>query len=78
MKKESYIAFCLPGRPRRQELRELVRRRCPGWGAVEIELYPGTEEYLVLIHPAGESVFLAAGAAALLAERFGQNRPGEY
>ena len=75
--KEQYIALGLPGRPRRRELRKMVRARCAGWGAVEIEIYPGAEECLVLAHPAGESVYLAAGAAALLAERLGESSSAE-
>lgn len=78
MKKDAYIVLCLPGRPRRWELRALVRQRCADWGTVEIEIYPGAGECLVLAHPAGESVYLAAGAAALLAEHFGKNRPEEF
>ena len=66
MKEEKYIALCLPGHPRRREIRKLVQGRTGGWGAVEIEVYPGAEESFILAHPAGESMYISAAALRLL------------
>lgn len=71
MKKEKYLVLCLPGHPRRREIRKLLQGRCAGWGTVEIEIYPGEEESLVVAHPAGESIYIAAAAAEFLAAKFG-------
>ena len=72
MDKEKYIVLCLPGEPGRREIRKIVRARCAGWGAVEVEIYPGAGESLVLAHPARAGVYISAAALRVLAHWRGE------
>ena len=72
MEKEKYIVLCLPGEPGRREIRKLVRRRCGGWGAVEVEIYPGAGECLVLAHPVRGGIYISAAALRFLVHRYGE------
>ena len=72
MDKGKYIVLCLPGEPGRREIRKIVRARCAGWGAVEVEIYPGAGESLILAHPAREGVYISAAALRVLARWHGE------
>ena len=73
MQSEKVLALRLPGRPGTEEAERQVRSALGAetdWGALEIELFPGGEETLVLAHPAG-GTYIDARAAAILAGLLG-------
>ena len=51
---QTTVALRVPGQPSRPEMERLARSAAPGaeWGALEVEIFPGREESLLLIHPA--------------------------
>ena len=67
------VALYVPGRPDSREAERLARSAvedAADWGALEIEMFPGREDTLLLIHPA-EGVYIARSAVRFLSERFG-------
>ncbi len=73
MASERVLALLLPGLPGPEEAERQVRTALGSdtdWGVLEIELFPGGQETLVLVHPAG-GTYIDARAAAFLAERLG-------
>lgn len=69
MASDRILALRLPGRPEPEEAERQVRAALAeqtDWGVLEIELFPGGEETLVLAHPA-RGAYIDARAAALLA-----------
>ena len=73
MTSERVLALRLPGRPEPEEAERQVRQALAGeadWGVLEIELFPGGEETLALVHPA-RGTYIDARAAAFLAGRLG-------
>ena len=68
------LALRLPGRPAPEEAARQVRSVLSGkadWGVLEIELFPGGEETLVLAHPA-RGTYIDRRAAAFLAGMLGR------
>ncbi len=73
------LALRVPGRPAPTEAETLVRSVLGAgnsWGTLEIELFPGREETLVLAHPA-TGIYISRDALAYLADRKapGDKRP---
>ena len=65
------MALRLPGRPDEAELRRAAERALDtgeDWGAVEIEVFPGREGTLLLVHPAA-GLYIREDAARFLACR---------
>lgn len=64
------LALRVPGRPDPARAKALAHavKEAAGWGALEVEIFPGREESLLLIHPAA-GIYIAEGALALLADR---------
>ena len=68
------VALCLPGCPKRDEAEAAVRRALGTRTnfVMEIELFPGRGESLVLAHPAGgQNVYIAEAAVRYLAALYG-------
>ena len=66
-----YAALCLPGRPDRREIRRAVAGVLgpeTDWGAVEVEVFPGRETTLLLVHPAA-GVYIREDAVRFLLVR---------
>ena len=76
----NWVALVAPGLPEAAEAERFVRRALTAagerpWAAMEIEVYPGAEDSLVIARPVrGERVYIISGAARLLAERYGGER----
>ena len=68
------LALRLPGHPKRAEAEAAVRRALgtrTGF-VMEIEMFPGRGESLVLAHPAGgQNVYIAEAAVRYLAALYG-------
>ena len=74
MTSKRVLALRLPGRPAPEEAEKQVRSALAAeadWGVLEIELFPGGEETLVLAHPA-RGTYIDARAAAVLAGLLGR------
>lgn len=68
------VALRLPGCPKRSEAEAAVRRALGAHRGIvmEIELFPGRRESLVLAHPAGEEVYITKNALCCLAMLYGE------
>ena len=69
MASERVLALRISGRPEPEEAVRLVRSALQAetdWGVLEIELFPGGDETLVLAHPA-RGTYIDRRAAAFLA-----------
>lgn len=66
--KRNCLALRIAGEPDARR----IRQAAGGWGALEVEVFPGRGETLLLIHPA-EGVYMDRRAAELLFSR----EPGE-
>ena len=67
------LALYVPGRPDVREAARLARDavgNMGNWGTLEVEMFPGREETLLLIHPAG-GIYISESAVRFLAQRFG-------
>ena len=58
-----------PDEKARAALARALAKVCPDWGALEVEILPGSRETLLLIHPAA-GAYIDRRAAELLATRF--------
>ena len=68
------VALRVPGQPDDREAERLARSapETGSWGILEVEIIPGREETLLLIHPA-RGVYISAGAARIL-DRYRRNQ----
>ena len=65
-----FVALRVPGRVSDRAAEALIRSRteAAGWGALEIRLFPGARETLLLARPA-EGVYISKAALRLLDAR---------
>ena len=73
MENRKCVAVHVPGRPDPREAEHLARcalSEGEDWGALEVEIFPGREDTLLLIHPA-EGVYIDRSAVRFLLDRFG-------
>ena len=68
---ERCLALRVPGHPDDREALRLVREALdgPDWGALEVEIFPGGQETLLLIRPAA-GIYIDERAVRFLAARF--------
>ncbi len=67
-KKPNCLALQVPGRPDTPEAERLIRAALggqSGWGALEIEIFPGRDGTLLLAHPA-RGVYIREDAVRFL------------